>query len=101
MIFVLYVGKTEGLWYFVLIFYPLFSSSTAITQLPDEDPWCHVFTGMEEQGVIKSRVHIAEFIYKKDMDARIFGVLITGIILGLMETAAQSGLNFCSSSRSC
>lgn len=38
-------------------------------------PRCHVFTEMEEECVIKARFHIAEFIYKKKLDAHILGCL--------------------------
>lgn len=76
VIFVLCVGKTEGLWYFVLVIYLCFhlplQLHNSLMRIP-AFPRCHVCTGMEEQGVIKSRVHIAEFIYKKELDAHILG----------------------------
>lgn len=81
VIFALYVGKTEDLYYFVPVFYSMFSYHLPLQlcnslQIPIF-PRYHVFTKMEEC-VIKARAHIAEFISKKELDARILGCLDSG-----------------------
>lgn len=51
--------------------------SRSLTMIPNF-PRYHLFTKFEEECVIKARVHTAEFIHKKKLDARILGCLDYG-----------------------